>query len=253
MDETAGLGSGTADVTTFDDGACGFGPWPTNGPVDYDGNGDTTETSVSADLNRQDHENVTLCPTGVTEVLTGHAEWGPAACHSTDQACCGATPCRGGGGQSVFAYGFQCTPMFADGVSPPSSLAGSELTADQAAGAHVLLHPLAVSVVVRFGCSTPWIAPRSPDEVPVTIRGAPDLDVAQIDPRALRFAGAPPASHRVSDVDHDGRPDLTASFVQSALRLGAGASTATLTGSLRSSQMLVGNAGVAVRAGPRAR
>jgi hypothetical protein len=246
MDETAGLGSGTADLTSFDDGACGFGLQPTNGPVDYDGDGTTTGTNVSADLNRQDHPEVTLCPSGVTQILNGHAEWGPAACHSTAQACCGQTPCTGGGGQSVFTYRFQCTPMFADGAVVPAAIAGSELTGAQAAAAHVLFPPVVGTIVVRHGFAIPWLALRSHDEVPVTIFGAGDLDVSRIDPTTLRFAGAPPVSIMVSDVNLDGRLDLTARFVMSTLRLAATATSATLTGSLDDSHPFVATGTVRV-------
>jgi hypothetical protein len=246
MDETAGLGSGTADLTSFDDGACAFGFQPSNGPVDYDGNGDTLGTNVSADLNRQDHPPVQLCPSGITELLRGHAEWGPGACHSTAQACCGAAPCNGGGGQSIFTYQFQCTPMFADGVFVPSSIAGSELSSERAAAAHVLFPPLVAKIVVRRGCR-PWIALASREEVPVTLFGSAAFDVSRIDLASVRFAGAPSVKTMISDVDRDGSLDLTAEFAMSALHLAVGATTATLSGSLVSSQLFVANGAIAVR------
>jgi hypothetical protein len=246
MDETAGFGSGTADLTSFDDGACGFGLQPTNGPVDFDGDGATDGTNVSADLNRQDHPEVMLCPSGITEILNGHADWGPAACHSTAQACCGATPCNGGGGQSIFTYRFQCTPMFADGAVVPAAMAGSELTGAQAAAAHVLLPPIVGTMVARHDCAIPWLALASREEVPVTIFGAADLDVSRIDPATLRFAGAPAVSTTLGDVNRDGRLDLTARFVMSTLRLPATATAATLTGSLDDSQVFVASGAVRV-------
>jgi len=61
-----------------------------------EGRGDTMGTHVSVDLNRLDHSSVLGCPTGVTEVLNGHADWGPAP------------------GQSVFVYNFQCKPAGED-------------------------------------------------------------------------------------------------------------------------------------------
>ena len=58
---------------------------PTDGPLDYDGDGNTTGTNVSADLIRQDHPSVPMCPSGVTDVLNGHTDWGPAPGQSGGQ------------------------------------------------------------------------------------------------------------------------------------------------------------------------
>jgi hypothetical protein len=96
LNEAAGLGSGTPDITTFSSfsastGACANSIIaPTEGPLDFDQDGDTTGMHVSVDLNRLDHSSVLGCPTGATEVLNGHTDWGPAP------------------GQSVFVYNFQC-------------------------------------------------------------------------------------------------------------------------------------------------
>ena len=101
LNEAAGLGSGNADITLYSSysaatGTCPVVIAPSQGPLDYDGDGNTTGTNVSVDLNRQDHPNVTACPTGVTQTLKGHTDWGPAP------------------GQSVFTYKFQCTPYGKD-------------------------------------------------------------------------------------------------------------------------------------------
>jgi hypothetical protein len=127
LNEPAGLGSGNGDLTSFDDGACNFGFQPTDGPLDYDGDGTTTGTQVSADLNRQDHPSVMTCPSGVTETLNGHTEWGPAP------------------GQSIFTYRFQCTPFYADGAIVPAGISSNELTAEMAERAHALEPPSPVS------------------------------------------------------------------------------------------------------------
>src|SRR5262249_50720593 len=84
LNEVAGLGSGTADITFFDSfqastGFCLNGVVaPTDGAIDFDSDGDTTGTHVSVDLNRLDHTRVLGCPTGVVEFLSGHTDWGPA-------------------------------------------------------------------------------------------------------------------------------------------------------------------------------
>ena len=100
LNEAAVLGSGTADITFFDSFQTSTGFClndviaPTDGPIDFDSDGDTTGTHVSVDLNRLDHPTVLDCPTGVVEVLNGHTDWGPAL------------------GQSIFVYYFQCTSDF---------------------------------------------------------------------------------------------------------------------------------------------
>jgi hypothetical protein len=102
LDEAAGLGSGTADITSFSSYNASAGTCPNNvivptdGPIDFDSDGNTTGTHVSVDLNRLDHPAITSCPTGATDVLKGHTDWGPAP------------------GQSVFVFNFQCTSFFLD-------------------------------------------------------------------------------------------------------------------------------------------
>ena len=101
LNEAAGLGSGTADITSFSSyqastGTCPNVIAPTDGPIDFDSDGNTTGTNVSVDLNRLDHTSVPGCPTGVVQVLNGHIDWGPAP------------------GQSVFTYNFQCKPVGKD-------------------------------------------------------------------------------------------------------------------------------------------
>jgi hypothetical protein len=102
LNESAGLGSGTPDITTFSsfNAIAGTCPnsiiAPTDGPLDFDQDGNTTGTHVSVDLNRLDHSSVLGCPTGVTQVLNGHTDWGPAP------------------GQSVFVYNFHCKPVGED-------------------------------------------------------------------------------------------------------------------------------------------
>ena len=102
LNEAAGLGSGTADITTYSSysaatGTCPFVIAPTEGPLDFDQDGIAgNNLHVSVDLNRQDHPTVMACPSGVTQTLKGHTDWGPAP------------------GQSIFAYKFQCTPYGKD-------------------------------------------------------------------------------------------------------------------------------------------
>jgi probable HAF family extracellular repeat protein len=73
LNEPAGLGSGNADMFLFTDGQCNFGIAPTDGPVDWNGDGDTTDTNATADLNPNDHP--VLACTVTSQVLNGHDDW----------------------------------------------------------------------------------------------------------------------------------------------------------------------------------
>jgi hypothetical protein len=237
LNEPAGLGSGTADLTAFDDGACGFGFQPTNGPLDYDGDGNTTGTNVSVDLNRLDHPQVMQCPSGVTETLTGHTDWGPAL------------------GQSIFTYKFQCTSFYSDrpqpvktaaqtqqspGASPARLLAQDELTAEMAAQAHALYPPRPVKIVFRPGCLSKAVAPGQAGVVGVSVQGEADFDLSEIEPSSLRLHGAHALSASTRNVDGTGKPGLYATFDMKDLKMQANATTVRLTGWLKNSQFFIG-------------
>jgi hypothetical protein len=237
LNEPAGLGSGTADLTSFDDGTCGYGFQPSDGPLDYDGDGNTSGTNVSADLNRQDHPGILVCPTGVTETLDGHTDWGPAP------------------GQSIFNYSFQCTPFASDGLQPvprgaqnrPTAGAGplrswsqDELTAEMAAQAHALYPAIAVRIVVRPGCTRKALAPGQPGVVGVSVLGEADFDVSEIEPSSLRLHGAQALSVSAQDVDGSGRPGVYATFEMKDLKVRPDATTLRLTGWLKNSQFFIG-------------
>jgi len=235
MNEPAGLGSGTADITSFDDGACGFDFHPTHGPLDYDGDGSTTGTNVSADLNRQDHPLVTICPSGVTEVLNGHTDWGPAP------------------GQSVFTYKFQCTPEYGAGLDgygapPPACLSQNELTHEMASRAHALYPPRTAQIVILPGCleTRKPIAPGQPGTLSVALLGSDDLDVTEIEPSSLNFHGAKAVRASIRDVNGDGKPDLVAEFDMSAVHLHPSATKGRLRGWLKNSQAFAGEENIRV-------
>jgi hypothetical protein len=237
LNEPAGLGSGRADLTSFDDGACGFGFQPSDGPLDYDGDGNTTGTNVSVDLNRLDHPQVMACPSGVTETLTGHTDWGPAL------------------GQSIFNYKFQCTPFYSDrpqlvktaspnqqttGASPVSSWTQDELTADMAAQAHALYPARPVRIVIRPGCASKTVALGQAGVVGVSLLAEADFDVSEIETTSLRLHGAQALSVSTRDVDGSGKPGLYATFDMENLKMDPNAATVRLTGWLKNSQFFIG-------------
>ena len=94
LNEPAGLGSGTADLTSYFqydavNQECILPAFtaPSDGPIDFDGDGDTTDTNAIADLNGVDHP----CGT-VFAILSGSTDW----------------PELSG---IKFNYNFQCTPF----------------------------------------------------------------------------------------------------------------------------------------------
>src|SRR5262249_22189809 len=80
LDETAGLGSGNADVVFYSDAQCnlgsGFGIGPSDGPVDWDGDGVATNMHTQVDVIARWWQNFGyLCPTGIYERIGGGNDW----------------------------------------------------------------------------------------------------------------------------------------------------------------------------------
>jgi hypothetical protein len=74
LNEPAGLGSGTADMFTYKSGTCSAG-WvtaPTTGPVDWDGDGTSTNTSAIADV---DQTVGGTCDATPADTLRGFTDW----------------------------------------------------------------------------------------------------------------------------------------------------------------------------------
>jgi hypothetical protein len=71
LDESLGIGAGNSDITTYN--CPDFTPVfaPAAGPVDWNCNGDATETGVEADINADGH----------TDALVGHRDWGTLNFH----------------------------------------------------------------------------------------------------------------------------------------------------------------------------
>jgi hypothetical protein len=227
LNEVAGLGSGTADLTSFDDGACGFGFQPTNGPLDFDGDGNKTGLHVSVDLNRQDHQAVLGCPSGVTETLVGHNDWVLVRRMLASSSTPGAK---------------QSAPVLGNAISSP------ELTADMAEAHHALHPPRTVAIQIRPGCAAERarIAPGKSGPVTVVVLGEPGLEVNEIEPSSLTFAGARQLSYYIADVNKDGQPDLIAVFDMEHMRLHPTAGSARVSGWFKNSQMFVGSGQVTV-------
>jgi len=207
LNEPAGLGGATSDLFTYTDAMCDI-PWtvaPTMGPVDWNGDGDTTDTSVSADLSSGvDH----ACGEGTLR-LVGMSDW--------------AAP---------LTYKFQCTSFGGpngDGSAGARALA-REITTREAMAAHALYPVRSARAILRAGRSRTG-------SVSVILLGAPGFAAADVDPQSLVFHGARPTTVSVRDANHDGRPDLVAVFDGARVKLHPRARQARLRGWLRSSQL----------------
>jgi len=227
LNEVAGLGSGTADLTSFDDGACNFGFQPTNGPLDFDGDGNKTGLHVSADLNRQDHPGVKFCPSGVTEVLNGHDDWVLVRRFLALSSAPGAE---------------QFASVLANTISSP------ELTGDMAEAHHSLHPPRTVEIQIRPGCAAERarIAPGKSGTVTVAVLGEPGFEVNEIEPSSVTFAGAKQLCFYISDVNQDGQSDLVVVFDMEHMQLHPSARSARVTGWLKNSQVFVATGQVMV-------
>ena len=75
LNEPAGLGSGTADLFLYKNGACPA-PWllaPTTGPVDWDGDGNFSNLSATADVDAL--VGVSACDANPVDTLSGSTDW----------------------------------------------------------------------------------------------------------------------------------------------------------------------------------
>jgi hypothetical protein len=214
LSEPAGLGSGTADVFTYNDGECGFDYAASDGPVDWDGDGVADNPTATSDLDQDDHP-IDACSVH-DQVLRGHADWGPSADHSLGLAFqCLSNSQNASVGPSV------------DRKSASRRLAADELTPEMAMRAHVLYPPRRVTVRTAEDC----------DGI-VTLLGADGLDVNDVDPTSLRLSGASASRVSVDDVDGDGKSDLVIVFDAARMKSRRGA--ARFSGWLWNSQVIQG-------------
>jgi hypothetical protein len=221
LSEPAGLGGATSDVFTYTDARCDIPPTTaaTVGPVDWDGDGNTDATAVSADLTAGgDHP----CGKVQLALLAGAADWG-----------------------GPFTYKFQCTSFGGpDGDGSSSSSSSSfpwrltrELTTHEAMAAHALYPPRSVRAILGDGSARIMRARNRIGSVRVILLGAPGFAMADVDTASIVFHGARPVTVTLRDVNRDGRPDLVAAFDSARLRLHPKATRARIRGSLASSQL----------------
>jgi hypothetical protein len=228
LDETAGLGSGNSDITFFTDAKCNGQIVPSNGPLDFDGDGSATNTHATADLIPLwwvvAQQSVGFCPSGIYTKLGGFDDWAAL----TDKV---------------------------DDIETQNSLDTSaprdhahEVDIPTLKDKH-LLYPLRqASIVIHPGCALPSapLAPGQSGTVTVAILGSESFDVTQIDLASLRLHGVAPLNTNIADVNGDGQPDLVAMFDTSQIHLSPRATTVRLNGWLNSSQRFSASAPVTI-------
>jgi hypothetical protein len=220
LSEPAGLGSGRPDVFRYTDGTCATRYTASDGPVDWDGDGNTTGTGLTVDLIFLWWATVFGgdCPTTNYIPVLGRNDW-------EDLAALQERPHTGHSWKSN-----------------PDPHRGHELTFEEAVAKHILLAPRSVTVLAPSACwSLSPIAGKS-SAVTLQLLGADDLDVSQIDIGSLKLHGVAPATVSVVDVNGDGRPDLVLTFPTALMKLHPNAKRMTLTGFLKNSQAFWGHA-----------
>jgi hypothetical protein len=82
LDENAGIGGTTNDITTYNCPDFTPAPAPTSGPIDWNCNGDRTETRVAADINADGYTRQPASEsTFLYDPFVGHRDWGSLNFH----------------------------------------------------------------------------------------------------------------------------------------------------------------------------
>ena len=244
LDETAGLGSGNAEVISYSNPGCGFEFGASQGPVDWDGDGVATNTHTEADLILTWwYLNGVGCPSGRFLTLGGHNDWNLLLPHSPSAANATAKVTLGNG--ELVDDDDVPSATTSRGASPAS---GPEQTMQDARSHHVLHAPVNPQVVVSPGCALAQkpVAPGGPGLLTVAILGRAGLDVGEIDPASLRVHNATAVSTEIRDINSDGIPDLVARFDTAAMHLHPDAKKLRLSGWLKNSRMIFGEDGIQV-------
>jgi hypothetical protein len=211
LDEVAGLGSWTTDISTFW-GAHSPGAFatriPTTGPVDwnYDGAADQRHLAWDIDLG-WDFESGDSSP----RRLKGHDDWGRLLDTRTFGRSHAAAP-----------------------AAPER-----ELDVETAAARHILFPLRPASLAIPPRCKTQAT-------FPVALLATDDFDPRDVDVTSLDFHGAHPVGNVLRDVNADGVPDLVVEFRAADVHLPEKSTRARLTGWLKNSQAFVGEAEISV-------
>jgi hypothetical protein len=246
LDENVGVG-GRPDlddiVWYFNLG--GTLPGPSNGsPIDWDNNGliqnlDTCVNALPPGQGPNGH-----CPDINNDGL------------NNDQMDTTADWTQVNGQFIHFNFQYQCTAGYQNDVSgshapvlpqPTMATASSsnedgEVSFEWARQHHLLHPPSFISISVSPGCSSgvkPVVAGQM-GRARVALLGAANFDVTQVDTSSLAFHGAKALSVVTEDVNHNGIPDLVATFDGAEVKLHPQATVARLTGWMKNGQSFSG-------------
>jgi len=222
-------------------------PGPSNGsPIDWDNNGviENLSTCVHAEPPGQG-------PTGNCPDIDDD---NPPS--NTDQLDTTADWTQSNGQFTNFNFQYQCTAGYQNdvpgGAAPRLSQSNmsiastsnedGELSFEWARQHHMLHPPRFVSISVNPGCSSEVkpVTAGPMGKVRVALLGAANFDVIQVDTSSLALHGAKAVSVVTEDVNHDGIPDMVASFDSSEVKLHPQATVARLTGWLKNGQSFSG-------------
>lgn len=225
LNETLGVGgpAGDTDVVVY----CAQGVactlrGPSDGAIDWNDNGDATETDAQGDIDNDNNTpNSTLFTGNDWEIVNGAFK--------------------------NLNFKFQCTSAFAGDSGGgaalgqvQSSIATLELGLKQAQEQHILHPPASVSLMLNLASSNSSVPAVPPGTVQMALLGSASLDVNQVEPSSLSFHGARPSNIAIQDVNNDGIPDLLLQFQRSEVRLAPYATRVRLTGWLKNSRAFVG-------------
>jgi hypothetical protein len=232
LDETVGINSGTTDITTFycpglppgQGTQAGAGTGSINWACDADGGSETVSGTGLCDNYGVDCSGVDIDNNASIEAaLTGADDW------------------------ANLDFEFQCDPSGHSGDGPAVlGLTSAELDTTTAATLGVDFPVLNVSIDIRPGVGSKWIAPGHAGDVPVAILGSATLDIHQIAQSTLSLLGVAATRITLEDVNDDGRLDLVAHFPMDRLPVTSTTSRAALRGRLLSTQPIFGADSISV-------
>jgi hypothetical protein len=216
LDEPFGVGGGARDTDIVQYLACGVTgtlPGPAYGAIDWNNDGNATETAAMGDIDG-DNPSCAAAPS-YTTLQTGN-DWQTSNGMFTN-----------------LNFRFQCTAAFAS-ESGGGSVATSELGWRYAREHHLLHPPAAPSLALNPGCSN--------GGVQMALLGSSTFDVRPVEPSSLTSHGAHPNSVTIEDVNRDGIPDLLLEFTAAEMRVSKQPTHVRLTGWLKNSRSFIAEA-----------